>query len=170
MQTPFNLLDLSCPPFNLLSCFSLNLLDLQEYGFWFREEATRALAIHLNRHIVVVKGGKKGFERQETLYIFPMSTGKWHFEGRSPRPDLLCLPFSIQTRDGEICLPSICFEPDTIVILHNSSASEQFHGSHFWKTSLMDAGAAFQSDMDFLADKRRECETSGIIIRKIILS
>lgn len=116
-----------------------------------------------------MKGGKEGFECQETLYIYPMSTGKWHIEGRSPR-NILFLPFSIQTRDGKICLPSICFEPDTIVILHNSGASEHFHGSHFWKTSLMDAGAAFQSDMEFLADKRRECETSGIIIRQIILS
>jgi|LauGreDrversion4_1035100.scaffolds.fasta_scaffold25290_3 hypothetical protein len=115
--------------------------------------AIKALAIHLNRNIVVLKGGRKGNDKQKNLTIYPKSNDA-----------VLARSFHIWTCDDKMCLPNICFEVDTIVIMHNSgAASLTFCGSHFWKTNLIDSRDN-QSAEEFLATKKRECETSGIDI------
>ena len=147
--------------YNLWELFTSTAL--QEFGFWFTEPAVRALALHLQRHIVVIPGGRKGRALVANLYIYPKSTAAWYYEGNKPKvhsnPMLL---FYTCEKDGTLRLPSICFEVDTIVIMHNGGEYGR-SGTHFWKTCMKNPG------IDLLA-MRTACQTSGVIITEVLSS
>jgi hypothetical protein len=99
-----------------------------ERGMWLDEPAVRALAIVLQRDILVVPSTAPIMYYPKQLRNYRMLGTNHTFDG-STEASIVCLDDT-----GEIFIPAIAFNSDTIVVCHNNSTTQ----GHFWCTQPVD--------------------------------